>query len=102
MDRKTAIDLVRQFSWLIVKVLPVSRIVLYGSHARGNAHPESDIDVAVIVDQLKGDFLELQTTLFRLRRDIDLRIEPILLEEGSDAGGFIKEVLSTGVQIYPL
>ena len=26
------------------------RLVLYGSHARGEAHPESDVDVLVVLD----------------------------------------------------
>lgn len=32
----------------------VREIVVFGSHARGDATPESDVDVAVVVDDLSG------------------------------------------------
>lgn len=38
--------------------------------------------------------------LFRLRREIDTRIEPALLEESNDKSGFLEEILKTGKVIY--
>ena len=35
--------------WLpTIDLPPVSRIILYGSHARGDFHEESDVDLAVV------------------------------------------------------
>jgi len=41
-----------------------------------------------------------ESKLFRLRRNIDARIEPILLEEKNDKSGFLEEILKTGEIIY--
>jgi predicted nucleotidyltransferase len=35
-------------------------VVLYGSHARGDGHPDSDVDVAVILDELASPWEELR------------------------------------------
>jgi len=54
---------------------------------------DSAIDVAVIVDELNIDILEAQALLYKLRRDLDLRIEPVLPLENKDRSGFLEEVL---------
>lgn len=68
--------------------MPARHIVLYGSYAKGTARPDSDIDIAVIVDKVEGDYLDQQAKLYRLRRSVDLRIEPVLIEYGQDKSGF--------------
>ena len=45
-------------------------------------------------------FLMAEAKLFRLRREIDTRIEPVLLEESNDKSGFLEEILKTGEVIY--
>jgi len=37
-----------------------------------------------------------EAKLYRLRRQVDERIELVLLEEDNDRSGFLKEVLKTG------
>ena len=41
-----------------------------------------------------------EAKLFRLRKEIDTRIEPVLLEESNDKSGFSEEILKTGEVIY--
>jgi uncharacterized protein len=76
------------------------QIILFGSYAKGNATSESDIDIAVIVDEIKGDYLNNAILLYKLRRNVDDRIEPVLLEYGSDPSGFLEEIRRTGQVIY--
>jgi hypothetical protein len=38
--------------------------------------------------------------LYRIRREIDTRIEPVLLEMGADRSGFPETVLRTGEVVY--
>jgi predicted nucleotidyltransferase len=51
-------------------------VYLYGSYARNIPSDESDIDVAIISDSFSGDWFKDVKLLLRLRRHIDLRIEP--------------------------
>jgi len=51
----------------------------------------SDIDVAVIVPEWTGEFMKAQSELFRVASEVDLRIEPILLERKNDKSGFLDE-----------
>lgn len=37
----------------------VKRVVLFGSRARGNAHPDSDYDVAIFLSDMSDRFAEL-------------------------------------------
>ncbi|MGE5588786.1 MAG: nucleotidyltransferase family protein [Clostridia bacterium] len=100
MDKGTAIAITRRYSALLSKQFRAKMVVLYGSYARGTARPDSDIDVAVVVDGLDGDFLDAHTQLFRLTRNVDLRIEPVLVDESNERSGFLKEMLSTGYVVY--
>jgi uncharacterized protein len=54
----------------------VDKAYLFGSYAKGNFHPESDIDLALISKEWKPDVIEAQYTLMKLARNIDSRIEP--------------------------
>ncbi len=59
------------------KGIAIDRVILYGSHARGNAKADSDIDVAVVSKNFGKDPVEEGMTLFRLAGKIDPRLEPI-------------------------
>lgn len=94
------IEKVKQYAEIVKQTIPVKKIILYGSYARGNEHVNSDIDVAVIVDKIEGDYLELSERLFEMVNGIDLRIEPVLLSEDSDNSGFIESILKYGREIH--
>ena len=100
MDKATAIRCVKQYADLIRQNFDVRKIILYGSYSRDAARKDSDIDVAVVLDSVDEDFLMCEARLFRLRREIDARIEPVLLEESNDKSGFLEEILKTGEIIY--
>jgi len=100
MDKDEALRSVTRFSESIRASYDPVMVVLYGSYALGTQTSSSDIDVAVIVDSVEGDFLEQEAGLFRRRREIDDRIEPVLLEAGDDPSGFVNTVVNTGEIIY--
>lgn len=100
MDKESAFALAQRYSDLVREHLPVKQIFLYGSFAKRTADLDSDIDIAVIVEKIEGDYLEEQFKLYKLRRTIDLRIEPVLLEDGRDDSGFLQEIMATGQIIY--
>ncbi len=100
MDKETAIARVKQYAAAVRQNFPVKKVILYGSHASGKASGDSDIDVAIVVGKIEGDLLLSETKLFRLGRDIEPMIEPVLLEEDNDPSGFLAEILKTGEIIY--
>ena len=100
MDEKSVIKLAQKYTEILCKSMPVKEVFLYGSFAKDNATNNSDIDIAIIIEDLEDDYLDAQTRLFKLRRSVDLRIEPILFEDSNDKSGFLKEIKDTGIEIY--
>ena len=100
MDKGYAIECAKTFAERAKQILDVRQVILFGSHAKGTATDDSDIDVAVVTDTSPEDWLEASTNLFRLRRDIDLAIEPILIDSSHDRSGFLEEIRRTGEVVY--
>ena len=100
MDKNSVIDIAKKYTEIVCEFIPVKEVFLYGSFAKDNATNNSDIDIAIIIEDLKDDYLDSQTRLFKLRRSVDLRIEPILIEDSNDKSGFLKEIKDTGIEIY--
>lgn len=100
MGYEEIVEKVEAFSWRVQECYRPEMIVLYGSYAVGTANENSDIDIAVICDSVSGDFLKNSAELFRLRRDIDLRIEPVLIESDDKATSFYNDILKNGKVIY--
>lgn len=101
MDKKQTIDIVKIFAKKIKEYLPVREIILYGSWAKDTATEDSDIDVAVVLNSNTLDYLDVGKQLYRHRRTVDLRIEPVLLPNGDDYSGFSDMVHRTGIQVFP-
>ncbi len=102
MDKEQAIIKVSEFIEAIKSKYHPQKVVLFGSYAKGTYTQNSDIDVAVIVDEIHGDFLEETQGLYKIRRKIDLSIKPVLLEVNGDNSIFLEEILSTGEVLYTL
>ena len=67
-----------------------------------NLKLDSDIDIAIISDDFKEDLADELLNLMRLRRNIDLRIEPHLIkteEFRENETPFIDEVIKTGIEL---
>jgi len=100
MDKREALTLAMQYASVVAHELLPDQIVLYGSHVKGAASENSDIDVAVIFHDFTGDWLRVYTRLAHLRRSISAFIEPVLLDSANDRNGFVDEVLATGEVLY--
>jgi predicted nucleotidyltransferase len=78
----------------------VREAYIFGSHARGNAHKDSDIDLALVVGNLHNSVLT-RFQMMKLRRDFDLRIEPHPFDESdfNRSNPFADEIISTGIRV---
>lgn len=99
MDNAEVIIKLRKYKKLLSKFMKFDTMILFGSHARGTAREDSDVDVAIVVDELSGDYFSTRPLLWKIRREIDDRIEPVLIEKGHDDSGFLSEVMKHGVII---
>jgi uncharacterized protein len=60
MNQTPAILLVQQYHRMLEEVLGDQiQVILYGSHARGDANEESDVDVLVIVEEMNKTTLDI-------------------------------------------
>jgi predicted nucleotidyltransferase len=99
MDKREAIIKVREYSLLLKNYFPLAKVYLFGSYAKDSYRADSDIDVAIVVNHLEGDYFSIQPLLWKLRRQIDDRIEPILIEKEHDKGDFLSEIQKYGIEV---
>jgi len=87
-----------------ISLLPINykplKVFLFGSFARNNFREESDIDVALVFRDVKDSF-QTQVDLMKLRRTVDLRIEPHPIAEKDfiENNPLAKEVIKYGKEI---
>ncbi|MBI4378140.1 MAG: nucleotidyltransferase domain-containing protein [Nitrospinae bacterium] len=81
--------------------IKISEAIIFGSHAKGTAKEESDIDIALVSDDFTGDRFEDRRRIVPFRRKIDSRIEPIPFktEDFNNGGILAEEIKKTGKAI---
>ena len=99
LTREEALSIVRNYKRIISPRFSTEpKVYLYGSYSKGYPKPESDIDVAVIVPRVEGDWLTLSTDLWLDVDKVNVLIEPVLLEEGHHSPLY-DDVMRTGVPV---
>ncbi len=99
MDKTEVITKLKKYKGLLLQEMSFDKMILFGSYAKGNHGEDGDIDVAIVVDKIDGDFFLTRPMLWRIRREVDDRIEPIILETTNDKSGFLAEVIKNGILI---
>ncbi len=97
MDNTEIIIMLEKYKKLLAQHMVFEKLILYGSYATGNAHKDSDVDVAIVVDGISGDYFSTRPLLWKIRREVDDRIEPVLIDKSNDASGFLSEILKNGI-----
>ena len=101
----TAYDLAMRFGIEAQKHFPDSYVYLFGSHAKGNPGPYSDIDVAVIIGHIEGHnrrpilVLEADNVIFGIGITDFAPVEAHLIQADVDDTGFLQTILNTGIQL---
>lgn len=99
MGKDEAIDKLKRYKKLLSEHMEVEEVFLFGSYAHGTPREDSDIDVAVIVRKIEGEYLTVAPLLWKIRRLVDERIEPLLFERGHDPSGFLRKIMENGIAI---
>lgn len=102
ISNKLIMEIVQKYVDKILENYNVEAIILFGSYAKGTEREDSDIDIAVVTDDIKTDVFDEEVKLMVLRRGIDYRIEPHIIriqdyKEKNDP--FIQEVIDTGIKV---
>ena len=82
--------------------IPIDKMLLFGSYAKGNARANSDIDVAVVSKNFGYDDVEEMQTLYKLTHLADIRIEPYPLAPNdlSDSWSpIVEEIRAHGIEM---
>lgn len=99
MDQEKVLTIAKEYAAAVRKVVDATAVFLYGSYAKGTATKDSDIDIAVVVDRIPGDYLDTMAALWRLTRQVNQDIEPVLLTSADDESGFLSSVQRTGIAV---
>jgi uncharacterized protein len=94
-------DVIEEAARQITAAAPGARVILFGSHARGTAGPDSDVDLLVVepaVDDRFGEIVRLQRVLAPLRLPADVVVvsEARVEEWGDVPGTMLYDALREG------
>ena len=100
LDQATLDDVIER----IVEVAEPEKIILFGSAARGDADPNSDIDLLIIKDG--ADALDLMARIYRRLRGVGAAVDAIVVspedvERYKDSHALIiKPAVQDGIVVY--
>ncbi|MCC6630248.1 MAG: nucleotidyltransferase domain-containing protein [Chloroflexi bacterium] len=105
MSTATTADLLAEITRRILSVGDPERIILFGSYARGEQHPDSDIDLLIVDERAtlsRDDGLRLRPALRGLLVPVDLVVTTpaVLRRYGQSPGLIYSSALAHGVTLY--
>ena len=103
-DFETVITIVQQYIADVKKVMPIDKVYLYGSYAKGIQRDNSDVDICFFSQAFESRHsLDILTELFylKIKYDKDILIEPNAFPVSAlyNDNPFVKEIIRTGREI---
>ena len=100
-------EIVSQLREIIRREAPNAKVILYGSEARGNARPDSDIDLLILVDKEKvtlEDEQKITYPIYLLELNTGVLISPMVIaknkwENRPFKTPFYLNIVNEGVEI---
>ena len=103
VDFEATKQIAKDYADDVRRALPVDKVVLYGSHSRGNATESSDIDICFFLGDFNGKRrVDVIVELLDLSDGYKgVFFEPIAFQTSEIKRGnpFVKEILATGIEI---
>jgi hypothetical protein len=101
MSNKKVTTLVKRYAQLIKDKYNPEMVILQKSYPGDDENPEVEIEVAVVVNRLKKDYIEAKNDLIQLAHQVNSRLDPIIIErEKDEPTGFFEVLKKTGEIIY--
>jgi predicted nucleotidyltransferase len=104
-SRRQIVALIKRYvTALEARGIPVERVILFGSHASGQARAWSDIDLAVISPKFESlSLLERYEQLGLANRDLQAALDVVgfspLQVAHCEPGSMLDEILKTGIEM---
>jgi predicted nucleotidyltransferase len=101
MAKTETFETVRKYiAFLKQQDFDIREAYLFGSYIKGNFTDDSDIDLAIVMNNLSNSYM-MQIELMKISRKFDTRIEPHPFDEidFNFSNPFAHEILTTGIQI---
>jgi len=102
--RKDIINKVQEFTTqLLASGLPLDRVVLFGSQAKGTATEDSDVDVALVSSIFSGFGYEDRKHCSKIniqKQFVEIEIRTFSTKYFEAGDPFISEILKTGIELY--
>jgi predicted nucleotidyltransferase len=101
-DLETVMQVSKRYADDVRRVMPVDKVMLFGSYAKGTADKLSDVDICFFLDNYGGKRrLDVIGELLRLTSGYKAYFEPIAFptSEIHNDNPFVKEILRTGKEI---
>ncbi len=100
MDKGEALKIANKYINTISSKYVILQAFVFGSYAKGTNHADSDIDIAIVVKNA-SDIIDAQIDMMKLRRKVDLRIEPhpFVIADFKRENPVVNEILKSGIQI---
>lgn len=98
-------NIINRYYKVIKAKYKIDYMLLYGSYANGKANKYSDIDLAIILDEFKENYLEIIEFLSLARKYAkSIDIEPVVYStkeyKNTEKGTFLDEIKRTGKLIF--
>lgn len=68
----------------------IHKIILYGSYARGDNTPESDVDIMIIIDDSEDNILKYRNKFSKIAALLGMKYDVLLSVLFRDKGNFYK------------
>jgi len=103
VDIETVSEKARAYAAQVREVMPVTKVYMFGSYAKGTATERSDVDICFFLDSF-GDKrrVDIIYELLKLTHGFDdVGFEPLAMpaSELSNGNPFVMEIISTGIEI---
>jgi predicted nucleotidyltransferase len=100
MDNGEALRIAHLYIDSISHKYIILQAFLFGSFAKGTNHDDSDIDVAIVINNV-SDIIDTQIEMMKLRRNVDLRIEPhpFRISDFNRNDPLVNEILKHGIKL---
>lgn len=100
MDKGEALKIANKYIDTISNKYVIIQAFMFGSFAKGTNHEDSDIDIAIVIKNV-SDIIDAQIDMMKLRRKVDLRIEPhpFVFSDFNKDNPVVNEILKSGIQL---